>query len=83
MQKLTTGPKNTAARAQIGGAGALRAVKRGVTPEAATGRNQGQKARIQRDIFGKSAGTCPFARNTRVFQGSSPFSGPGSKGTVF
>ena len=77
------GGKNRGSAARIGGPGALRAVKRGVTPGAATKRNQGQKARIQRDIFGKSAGTCPFARNTRVFQGSSPFSGPGSKGTVF
>ena len=63
--------------------GALQAVKRGVTSETATRWDWKPKARKQSDIFTKRLSPCHFARNTRVFQGSGPLSGLGSKVTNF
>lgn len=69
--------------AWIGGAEALRAVIPGVTTTAATGPRRGKTTLLQRDIFGKVAGTCPFARISWVFGGFGPFWAHRSKGTVF
>ena len=62
--------KNRGSAARIGGPGALRAVKRGVTPGAATEQNRGKNAAVQFCKIGKLVKNCRIARNTRVFQGS-------------